>query len=1050
MRPSFSVLVLAAAVMWVSRSGVAQSTEAGPSITSIRLESTNVVVSVRVPEGLRRVTLECRERLGNGTWEPRIVARLDGAGGTVAFRLPRARQGEMMRVRAEASDPLPAEFYSGTNEFYEVSTSGSGLPGAVPGVLDTFEAPPSQAPREVVESDIWRIRGRTLYFFNQLRGLQVIDLADPDSPELRGTVELPAVGEDLYTLGADHVLLLARQGCSYQESEVIVVVDRGGTPVVVKRLPVSGVVQESRLVGTALYVVSSSYRPAPSGAGSIWEWGTWVSAFDLADPEAPVARDPLWVPGFSSVVTATDRLLFIVTQDPTDWWRSTVQSIDITSPDGTLRRHEVVRTAGRVPDKFKLQWDGNVLTTVSEDWRSTPNRRVTTLVETFRWPDPRSAGPAGVVKLGQLEVGRGEQLHATRFDGSRLYIVTFFRIDPLWVIDLSIPTSPRIAGSVDVPGWSTYIRPLGDRLVTIGVETNQVAVSLFDVADPGAPVLADRVRLGQKYSWSEANWDEQAFSVLPEARLVLVPFSGDTTNGYASSVQLIDLGRDSLIARGRIDHRLQPRRATLHDDRVLSISGWELLSVDITDRELPVVRKSIALAWPVDRVFLTGEYLLQLGGAVGSGWWNVWGSGEPAVLRVARADAPDSVLAQVDLAPVPVLGATVREAKLYVAQGLAGGWGDPFALPAMGVPSPESARLRLAIYDLGALPAVPKLGETESTLTGAGFGGQAQMLWPRGDVLVLAGGGFNWFPPCLSCPVPLAADRAFWPGPGFSGGGRLVAFDVSQPAAPGLASEIDLSTNGGWNFSPAFAAGGLVYLSHQRSYFLEEPVAPDALDPNAVIAPALEPKGTWVARSYLDVVDFADPQSPGVRRPVNVPGRLNGVSHGGSLLYTTGTRWTSPLSSWTESLAVSSYDGVSVRLVDRVALPDAWPHPVLVAGPDIFIGWPDYGTNAPATAAHSLQTWRVSMTGKLVRTGRAELRNPANVLAHFGELLAVQQTDNELALFDAVDGANLTPVGGGRPGGCQWADLTHADGARGRGVWVPLGAYGVASVPAAP
>ena len=44
------------------------SPEGQPVITSVRLEGTNVVVTVQVPAGVKRVTLECRGRLGAGNW----------------------------------------------------------------------------------------------------------------------------------------------------------------------------------------------------------------------------------------------------------------------------------------------------------------------------------------------------------------------------------------------------------------------------------------------------------------------------------------------------------------------------------------------------------------------------------------------------------------------------------------------------------------------------------------------------------------------------------------------------------------------------------------------------------------------------------------------------------------------------------------------------------------------------------------------------------------------------------------------------------------------
>ncbi len=1035
-----------------------------PAITAIRIESTNILVSVRVPEGLRRVTLEARERLGRGAWEPRSVARLDGTGGSITFRLPRSRALEMMRVRADATDPLPSAFYTGTTEFQEVAGASQNPTGVFPGAnLDSQNNAQPQEPREVVESDIWKIRGQTLYFFNQLRGLQAIDLANPDAPRLRGTLELPAVGEEMYTLGDHHVVLLARNGCSYNESEVIIAVDHGTAPTITARLPISGYLQESRLVGTALYVATSSYRQsaAANGNGVVWEWGTQVFGFDLSNPDAPLARNSLWFPGSAQAVTATDRLLFVVTQDPANWWQSTIQSVDITSPDGTLSRHEAIRTAGRVPDKFKLQWADGILTTVSEDWRATANRRVTTMIESFRLPDPRSAGPIGVVKLDQLEVGRGEQLHATRFDGRRLYVVTFFRIDPLFVIDLSNPSSLRVAGSVDVPGWSTYIRPMGDRLVTIGIETNRVAVSLFNVSNPTAPVLTDRVRLGDHYSWSEANWDEQAFSVLPEAGLILVPYSGDTTNGYASKVQLIDFNRSSLTARGVIEHQFQPRRATLYADRVLSVSGWELLSVDATDRDHPAVRSNLALAWPVDRVFLAGDFLVELGGAGSRGWWSTT---EKPSLKIAAAGSPNSILNETELKPLSILAATVRASTLYVAQGTAFSGFFPVPLADGAVAGSADGKLLLTAFDLSALPTVRKLGETEVALAGGSVSGDVQALWPKPDLLVLVGGAsYGWWD-CLACasPVgPIAANVAgaqlIRPWPMASGGGRLIAFDVHDRTAPRFVSDVDLGTNGWWNFSAASTANGMVYLSHQLSFFIEEPVPidPDPID--RLVGPVIWPGGNWIARSYLDVVDYEDPAQPLVRRPVNIPGKLNGVSGDGALLFTVGARSSKldATGSWTEHLDASAYDGVAAHLVDSLPLPAAWPHPVLVSDGNIFIGWPDYGTNAPTTAAHSVQAWSVSSAGNFTRLSRTPVSNAASSLAAFGSLLAVQQADNSLTLLDVSNPAAPRRIGDGRPSGCQWYDLTHADGrlegdSALNGLWLPLGAYGVARVATAP
>src|SRR5690606_20522714 len=114
------------------------------------------------------------------------------------------------------------------------------------------------------------------------------------------------------------------------------------------------------------------------------------------------------------------------------------------------------------------------------------------------------------------------------------------------------------------------------------------------------------------YSYSEANTDEKAFTVLEDDGLILLPMESHTTNGARSWVQLIDLATNSLIPRGAIEHELAPRRATLHRDRIISFSATELLSVDATDRDTPQLSGHLELAWPVNRIFVSGEYLIQI------------------------------------------------------------------------------------------------------------------------------------------------------------------------------------------------------------------------------------------------------------------------------------------------------------------------------------------------------------------------------------------------------------------------------------------------------
>jgi hypothetical protein len=885
----------------------------------------------------------------------------------------------------------------------------------------------ADSTREVVESDIWQLDGDTLYFFNQYRGLQVIDITNPDSAKVRGTLALPAAGERMYLAGSNHVVLLARTSCSYNsdESQVLIVAVSNGLPRVVKSLPVPGWIQESRMVGTALYVASQTYRPISGTTNTTWEWGTMVSSFDLSDPASPVTRNTLWYAGYGNVVTATDTYLFVVTQDPTNWWQSLIRLIDITDPNGTMASYASIRSAGRVMDKFKLNYSGGIFTSVSEDWHWNNGTTLVTKLETFRLPDPRSAGPGTLTKLGELSLGNGERLHATRFDGNLVYVVTFFQIDPLWVVDLSDPSKPRISGALRVPGWSTYIQPLGDRLVAVGVESNRVAVSLFDVHDSSNPTLLNRVLLGQNYSWSEANYDEKAFTVLTDIGLILVPYSGDTTNGWTSQVQLIDLNRTNLVARGMIQHQCQPRRAAFSHNRILSLSGWELLSVDAADRDHPIVRGDTRLAWPVDRLFLQGNSLIELSSS--SGWYGY--QSEPLV-RISGADQPDQLLAELALDNLPIVGATLKDNRLYVAQSQTFYY---FPLDgASGDPSTNTPNFLVTIIDTHDLPRISVLGKVSATVNSVGWGGNWEAVWPKPDVLVWVGGTMNFWG-VLDPPMGIAATDSrniaspFWGG----GGGQLLAFDVSDPTAPKFVSEVDLTPNSWWSFSRPFTSGTLVYLSHNGSELLPGPVS----------------SGDWVQRSFLDVIDYADPLSPTIRKPVKIPGTLQGISHAGELLYTVGVHWTTNQDDWTEWLDASAYDGVEAHLVASLALPNTWPHPVLLKGASVFIGKPGYNYTNSNVTDHRLESWTLANTGNFTLLGSVTLPNPASTLLVRGDLLAVQETDNVVDLFDSSNASSLIRIGRGQSSGCLWFDVNQADGTIDRGLWIPLGIFGVSQIP---
>lgn len=142
-----------------------------------------------------------------------------------------------------------------------------------------------------------------------------------------------------------------------------------------------------------------------------------------------------------------------------------------------------------------------------------------------------------LVTLGAVGgLGRGEKIYGVRFVGPLGYVVTFRQTDPLYVVDLSNPVRPSLEGQLDLTGYSSFLQPLaGSLLLGVGeaVDANlrQVGLqlSVFDVANPNAPVLRSRIQLDNASTTAAS--DPHALLWWPARRLVAMPVS---EYGYSS------------------------------------------------------------------------------------------------------------------------------------------------------------------------------------------------------------------------------------------------------------------------------------------------------------------------------------------------------------------------------------------------------------------------------------------------------------------------------------------------------------------------------------
>ncbi len=299
------------------------------------------------------------------------------------------------------------------------------------------------------------------------------------------------------------------------------------SPRFVTGLGQSGAYATSRLAGDLLYVVTDyavadreavdpddpiTFVPSVADAQEV----TPVAAADLTIPAGPTGPmfqvvssidlssgqriDTASVMGRADVTYMSDDSLFLAstTYQPTAVSEFTLDQdtgllevaqktdlVRIQLADGEVSVAASASIPGMPLNQFALDhFDGHLRvavtmdgTTASGGWATYPTLLVLD-------------DALGVVaSLPQLAVN--EQIQSVRFQGPRAYVVSYRQIDPLFALDLSTPTEPKVMSELKIPGFSTYLHPWTEgRLLGLGVDATEqgqvlgMKLSMYDTSDP--------------------------------------------------------------------------------------------------------------------------------------------------------------------------------------------------------------------------------------------------------------------------------------------------------------------------------------------------------------------------------------------------------------------------------------------------------------------------------------------------------------------------------------------------------------------------------------
>jgi hypothetical protein len=200
----------------------------------------------------------------------------------------------------------------------------------------------------------------------------------------------------------------------------------------------------------------------------------------------------------------------------------------------------------------------------------------------------------------------GETLHGIRFAGTVAYAVTFLQTDPFYVVDLADPAAPQVVGEVELPGFSSYLHPLGGGLV-VGFGPGgdgRPAAKLFDVSDPTRPAVVGELVLGDD---TTVAYDHHAYLDLGDGRFAVPAADYDISEelvadgggresvagGIASSVVVVDTSGGRLVEEARhtaVTTEMATRVLTVGDGWAL-LAGPEIVTLDAAGE--PVGRISL-------------------------------------------------------------------------------------------------------------------------------------------------------------------------------------------------------------------------------------------------------------------------------------------------------------------------------------------------------------------------------------------------------------------------------------------------------------------------
>lgn len=413
----------------------------------------------------------------------------------------------------------------------------------------------------VDEGDIIKTDGKNIFVYDTYTN--IIRIIEADGNESKIVAEIDNKLEDCYSaemyLCDDKLVFVYSEGYWSDYSYVLTYdISDVCNPREIGRLKQEGSIHSTRLVDGKLYMFTNVYVPydldedncvpivgeEKVSCDDIYKCGSSygsyivIASVDINKPDRIL--DVKSILTNDAYIYVSENNIYILGEDTEEkgkYVNILTSIIKIEYRDGVFVPIAEGNVKGRIRDQFSIdEYDGTVrvLTTsymhrnynqnfiedFVEDIVQTPDRDMSTTNNVYVLDE-------GLNVIGSIEgLAKGERIYSARFDGDMGYFVTFRETDPVFAVDFSDKTNPKILGELKVSGFSEYLHMWSDNLmIGIGEEVDEntgerlgIKISMFDVSDPENMVEVDKVLLDGQYS--QTLYNHKALLINPEKNLI--------------------------------------------------------------------------------------------------------------------------------------------------------------------------------------------------------------------------------------------------------------------------------------------------------------------------------------------------------------------------------------------------------------------------------------------------------------------------------------------------------------------------------------------------